>query len=456
MAGPLVAVAVVAVLVLVAVLALGGLLGGGDDPLDVADPGTEAPLPTAPDPGATVPPLDPSLPPVAPSLPDLPEIDPNVDPEALARPLAEVAPEIVAFVEAERGHRFSAPPSVAGLPDAEFEERFLAAQDGEPVLDPETEAWLRALGLLPPEVDAEEAFTDLLSSAVQGFYDPETDELAVRGDVVTPYVQTVIAHELTHALDDQIFDLTRLDALAERADESAFAFQTLVEGSARVVELAYESEALDPEEQAAVDAEKLGPLLQPNDPGPGDPGAATELVALGLMLVLPYGNGQRLVDALLTQGASALDAAFRAPPTTSEQVLDPAVYAAGERAVDVEDPEADGPEVGRGSFGAVDVRILELVADPMAVAARVDPELLFDLVFAVEPLDGFGGGEYVTWGEGDRACIRANLAGDDVAGAAAITEVVEAWAEVVGAEVTATGPTTLTFTSCPGSSASPA
>lgn len=449
---PLVAVAVVAVLVLVAVLALGGLLGGDGDDLDVADPGTEAPSPTFPDPGSTAPGADPA-PPV---LPNLPDVDPTVDPEALARPLDEVVPEIVAFVEAERGHRFPAPPSVEGVSDAEFEARLLAAQGGEAALDVETEAWLRTLGLLPPGVDAEEAWTSLLASAVQGFYDPETDDLVVRGAVVTPYVQTVIAHELTHALDDQIFDLSRLDSLAERPDESAFAFQALVEGSARVVEQAFESEALDAEEQAAVEVEKLDPLLQPpDDPGPGGPDPA-DLFLLGLVLAIPYGSGEHFVDDLLDGGLPALDAAFRAPPTTSEQVLDVAVYASGEPAIDVEDPEADGTEVGRGAFGAVDVRILELVADPMGVAARLDPEQLFDGVFAVEPLDGFGGGEYVTWGEDEQFCLRANLAGDDVAGAAAITEIVETWAETVGAEVTATGPTTLTFTVCPGAATSPA
>jgi hypothetical protein len=40
-----------------------------------------------------------------------------------------------------------------------------------------------------------------------GFYDPSVDRIAVRGDELTPGVQEVLVHELTHALQHQYFDV---------------------------------------------------------------------------------------------------------------------------------------------------------------------------------------------------------------------------------------------------------
>ena len=73
---------------------------------------------------------------------------------------------------------------------------------------------------------------------VVGFYDPETDELVVRGAALTPYVRTTIAHELVHALDDQHLDLDRPE-YDEADDEIGFGFSSVVEGNARRVENAY-------------------------------------------------------------------------------------------------------------------------------------------------------------------------------------------------------------------------
>jgi len=441
-AGAVVAVAVVLVLVLVAVLGLGTLGDGGGD--DLVGSGTSAPQGAPPlgpgDPGSGLGPAEPSV----------PGLDPGFgDPEALARPLEEVVPEIISFVEEERGHRFATEPVVEGLPDDEFRDRLQATAEGEELFSPDGEAWIRALGVLPPDADPGEVGADLLEGSVQGFYDTDTAELVVRGDVITPYVQTVIAHELTHALDDQVFDLSRIEALGDRHD-AAFAFQALIEGTARVVQLAFEDEALSPEEQAASQAEKLG--LAGGSGGGGGGGLApggVDLLALSIMSVLPYGNGARLVEAVLAGGPAALDRAFVDPPTTSEQVLDPAAYEAREPAVAVPAPVADGPELGRGQFGAVDVRILEVVADPVGVISRMDPRLFLEGSAAVDPMDGFGGGEYVTWRSGPESCIRANLVADDAGGRALLDDLVQGWAEDVGGvEVASTGALSLTFTSC--------
>ena len=72
------------------------------------------------------------------------------------------------------------------------------------------------------------ALTDVLSgglSMVYAFYNPEDEELVVRGSHIGPYERSVIAHELVHALDDQHFDLDR--KFEDSKDESSLGFSEL-------------------------------------------------------------------------------------------------------------------------------------------------------------------------------------------------------------------------------------
>src|SRR4051812_25383148 len=129
--------------------------------------------------------------------------------------------EIETFVERERGLKFKerVTPRLAG--EGEFQRALLKDfEQSRPALI-ETQEVLTAIGLLDPGTDVVEAERSLLDIGVVGFYDPQSKELVVRGSKVTPYVKEVLAHELTHALDDQWFGLDR-PALDEAEDDSSF------------------------------------------------------------------------------------------------------------------------------------------------------------------------------------------------------------------------------------------
>ena len=158
------------------------------------------------DPVAPVPPPRPR--PVGPRL--RPVRPPRAPREA--RPLAEVLPELIDFVEVTRGHRFRTEPVVEAVDEATFLERFRAGVEGTEEDVRDAGVAQRALGILEPDDDPVAIQDDLGEQGVLGFYDPESKELVVRGDQVTPYVETIIVHELTHALDDQYFDLQRVEA----------------------------------------------------------------------------------------------------------------------------------------------------------------------------------------------------------------------------------------------------
>jgi hypothetical protein len=237
----------------------------------------------------------------------------------------------------------------------------------------------------------------LLGGGVVGFYDPESDELVVRGAALTPYVRTTIAHELTHALDDQHHDLDRPE-YDDADDEVAFGFSAVVEGNARRIENAYRA-AMDEDErrQATEEETALG----------GDMDLGSVPLILVDLIGAPYTLGEPFVGAVLADGGDeALTAAFAAPPRTTEQVLEPERFLAGEPAVDVPVPEVTGE-----------------VVEQARVAAR-----------------GWGGDWGVAWRDGDRSCVTANLVGDDVTETEEMRLAFERWAVAhEGAEVVPTG-----------------
>lgn len=426
-AGLVAAAAAVALLLIVGVVAW-ATDDGGDDPLAADPSSTTAVSPTVPLPSdstsPSIPGVDPSIPGFDPSDPGFDPSDPSLDPFDDARPLEEVLPGLIDFVEVTRGHRFRTEPVVEALPEDEFLDRFEAGSSGDEAQIRAEGLALRALGILDPDSDPVQIQEDLGDQGVLGFYDPESKELVVRGDQVTPYVETIIAHELTHALDDQYFDLIQAEALAQQPDESGFGFLALVEGSARRVQLAYEAQ-LGPSELLSAQIEAFTSQL-------GGSGIPVPEV-YGIAVSLPYGNGVELVDAVLADGGNpALDAAFRAPPTTSEQVLDPVAYEASEPALVVPAPPADGSVAVERAFGAVDVRLLEVVADPGSVASLIDPTSTISPSIAVDPLIGFGGGRFVSWEEGGQACIRFTVLGDSPGGLDELSSIIDGWARALG------------------------
>lgn len=323
--------------------------------------------------------------------------DPEVD---------RILTEISLFVERERGLEFKGPVDVEVADDTTFEERLLADFDDDADEIERTAGQLRALGLMAPGVDLHAELRNLLSVGVLGFYDPVTAELVVRGTDLTPYTRQTIAHELTHALDDQWFDLDRPD-LDEATDESGFGFSALVEGNARRVENAY-TNSLSAIERRELRREESMFI------------AGTDLsgipVVLIEMITAPYEYGERLVARILAdQGEQGIDRSYGAPPTTSEQVIHPDKYLEGEQAVPVATPPADGAVVEEGTLGEM---VLEMV-----LSTVLDP------IEARRAAEGWGGDRYVTWVTADRrTCMRYDIVMDTKPDLDELVDAVDVWA----------------------------
>jgi hypothetical protein len=333
--------------------------------------------------------------------------------------------ELSDHVATVRGAPFPAPVTVELLPDDAFAERLLADFEEERADIDLTGRLLVALELLDRDDDLYEIYEEFLGGGVAGFYDPETGALVVEGAELTPYRRSTIVHELTHAYDDQRFELHRPE-LDEADDESGLGFAALVEGNAMRVQQRWEA-TLSGGERSALLFEQLA--------------AAGDLDVDAIPLVLlrqidfPYTDGSLLVEALLDAGGEdRVDAAFAAPPTTSEQVLDPDAYLAGEGAAPVPAPTADGEVVDQGSFGQL---TLELTLDSV-----------LDRRTAREAADGWGGDAYVAWYEGDRTCVRAAFRMDSTAHLAELADAWDDWSDEHGDATVVTDDRTVTVTAC--------
>ena len=321
------------------------------------------------------------------------------------------------FVERERGLTFTHPVTVELVPEDEFlaEVRQRRASGGaaDPTITTNAAAELpleRAFGLVPREFQRRQSSDDAAAGVV-GAYDPDTRKIRLRGEVLTPSVRVTLVHELTHALQDQRFDLRTLQG-RPTSSTSAAALLGVIEGDAVAVERVYVASLSDEdrremvrEEGKVVDAPALGRVP----------------AALLSTIQMPYVLGPSFVLAVdRSQGAVGRNALFRTPPGSDLAVLFPDRYltglgatatlqapvlAAGETAVD---DHRYGDDFG--AFGWLTV-----------LAGRLD------VGDAVRSIKGWAGDRYVTYRKGDAVCARANVASDSPAGADALESALQRW-----------------------------
>ena len=267
--------------------------------------------------------------------------------------------EVKAQVSAIRGLAWRATLPVKVIPRAELARRLKALNDVETAKHRHEvsadEAVLKLLQLIPRDLDYAKAIDDLLAGGVLGFYDDEAKELFVGGEgngTPDPATRSVLAHELTHALTDQQFDFaSKTKALddADRTEESA-AFTALIEGDAELVRTLWEEKYLTSAERAQ------------SSSGSNATGGAYDKAPRYLLdsLLFPYRDGLAFVRSRYRAGGFAeVDNAYRRPPTSTEQILHPDLYVAGQgwtppALPDVATGTACG-KVGTGTLGEFDM-----------------------------------------------------------------------------------------------------
>src|SRR4051794_37997083 len=311
------------------------------------------------------------------------------EPARARAPRAAPVAEIARRVEALRDLRFDAVPRPAAVTPEQ------ARRDGLEDLDrsyPESrrradEQVLKLLGLIDPGVDLRDVSASVFSEGVAGYYDPRSKRLrTVSGAATGTRVlsEMVLAHELTHALEDQRFGL----GLEQQggSDDAALARLALVEGTATELMYAYARRHFTAEETLGG---VLGSAFADTGSLPG---------FLQAQLVFPYTGGQAFVAALRERAGgrwTLVDLAERTrPPASTEQVMHPEKWVAVEPPAPVRTGAARAlgggwERAARGVLGEFQTRELLSRAGGGGSA---------------EAAAGWGGDRYELWRRGTTGC----------------------------------------------------
>jgi hypothetical protein len=201
-----------------------------------------------------------------------------------------------------------------------------------------------AFGLLPKAFDLDSFMIDLLTEQIAGLYDPKAHEFYVADWIPIADQRMVMAHELTHALEDQHFEIEDWVKAARPNDDSELAREAVLEGSAMaaMVEYLLQGSGRSLQDLPDIDPAMLigdmteTPLLKKAPPFLKD------------ALIFPYLDGLTFSAAILKPtGWEGLPAVFTKPPVSTQQILHPELYRSSKVPNPVTIPSIDkalGPE----------------------------------------------------------------------------------------------------------------
>jgi hypothetical protein len=187
-------------------------------------------------------------------------------------------------------------------------------------------------GLYPSGIDLKADALKFLSSQIIGFYEPHQKEMVIvkggfgeqilsGGHLTNRQEQMVLAHELTHALQDQHFGVDRMIKRVKDNDDRALALKAVLEGDATIAGAGYVAGRLDDANLALIVA-SLADL--PEKTAAQSPG-----VPLGILapVSFQYADGVRFVATAWRRGGwNAVDALYRDPPQSTQQIMQPELY----------------------------------------------------------------------------------------------------------------------------------
>lgn len=257
-----------------------------------------------------------------------------------------------------------------------------------------SEVVLKKFGLVPRDFELRPFLVKLLREQVAGFYDSKTKAVYLL-DWVDPEIQKpVMAHELTHALQDQNFDLekwgkdTRRDDAEKRGDfnqaiqldEASTAQSAMVEGQGMITLVDYMLKDIG---RSAADSPDMVRAM--GNTMEGDPSSAVLSSAPLLLkesLIFPYRDGMQFVGAVLT--SQGKEAAFRGlftrPPQTSYEVMTPKAYLDHKVVAPLRMPDLKNilgekyAEYDLGAMGEFDAQLLLKQFSDARTAAQLTPQ----------------------------------------------------------------------------------
>ncbi len=184
---------------------------------------------------------------------------------------------------------------------------------------------LVAFGLIPPDLDYPRLLTEVLTEQVAGYYDPFTKTLFLADWIPAAQQETILAHEIAHALQDQYVGLARFLTRVRGNDDLALARQAVIEGEGLAVMLDYTLRPLGQDfTQLPGVIESLQTELTRSQESPL---LARSPRILRESLLFPYTAGLRFLHAArLRHTWREITALYADLPHSTEQILHPEKY----------------------------------------------------------------------------------------------------------------------------------
>ena len=227
---------------------------------------------------------------------------------------------------------------------------------------------LQKFGLLPAGYDLHAEFIRLMGEQVAAFYDPRTKSVNVLDWLPPDAQKPVLAHELTHALQDQQVPLDKWELAGAKDDaalpdqqeyfveEAQSARQCVTEGQAQVVWFDY---TLAPMNKTILTAPEFVDAVRAQMGDSKDsPEFGKAPIFLQESLLMPYTFGLDFVRTVLANKGK--DAAFKGlltdPPVDTRQVMQPETYLLHQVVPQLTIPNLDqivAPSYTRFDFGGM-------------------------------------------------------------------------------------------------------
>lgn len=179
-----------------------------------------------------------------------------------------------------------------------------------------SEVALRKYGMVPADFELRPFIIGVLTEQIAGYYDPKRQTFYLADWIDLDGIKPVIAHELTHALQDQHFNLRRFEDWPKHDSDAELAAQALVEGDATVLMMQYVMR--NPARALALFKSMGGTSSEKIDRAPR---------ALRETLMFPYAEGMTWATQVQRRGGwDAVSKAYAELPKSTEQILHPEKY----------------------------------------------------------------------------------------------------------------------------------
>ena len=248
---------------------------------------------------------------------------------------------------------------------------------------------LKVFGLLPRDFNLKDVLAQVYAEEVAAFYDPKTKTMHLieesktaakpaptllerifgkKDDFDKDENKTVIAHELTHALADQHYDLDAMQQAVKKDDDRSLALDALIEGEATLAMFGVGMDDWDGDDITKVPAENLEFTFKLLSPFLSFLGGGKTLRSvppiISESMIFPYFQGMVFCAKLTNEGGwASIDDVYRNPPLSTEQIIHPEKYRAKPdfpMTIDlgVLKPGDGWKEVGRNVLGEMQMAVL--------------------------------------------------------------------------------------------------